>query len=351
MHPIDSPNPRSSNPGSGVTPSQEPSTTFGQHPTVHNSGNRYEEHTERVHPEGVSPSPQIQAEEKTELVRQELSTGIWESFTSAVGTATGAIGTATSYISEPLWKAIHQVRLAISDLFQSQAVKSTQSLLKDEGLKHTSPTDGTLKFNGQDFSMPHQFNRDLIGCRYYLGNEDLAEIAFKDLKENGMEGDFKEGVHPGGDSEVRLNAGLIIEKQFGHQGMLNIASILTQAATADLQSQIDQMGSKHHGREAGSKNATPTTFPEFHIQDQGGHVNMSMMIYLAVYPKSADGFLDANEEPSYVIGKREITISKEDLQKDWTGHQTEIAPSLKVNDSYSDFHASLDNAKRQMGKE
>lgn len=337
------------------------SVTINQHRALQNGGHKYTSHTGLVHQSHTGlvhqKEPQFQSEKKADHVRKEWSTNtIRESFTSTIQRVV------TSFVAVPkaLWKEIHQIRLAISNFFKSNAVKSTQSLLKDQKIKDSLEADGTLKFKEKvgekeiekTFSMPHQMNRDLKGCRYYLGNDDLAEKAFQDLKNQGIkkDGDLEEGAHPGSDLSVRLNAGLLIEKQFGRQGMLNIASILTQAVTPDLQSHIDKMGGEYYGQLAGSKNATHSSFPEFHIEDQNGSIKMSMLIYLAVYPKTEDGYLNIDIEPSYVVGKREITLSKEELQKDWTRcDQSEIAPSLKVNDSYSSFHKSLNGAKKQMG--
>lgn len=249
---------------------------------------------------------------------------------------------------EQLKKNLREKIKEITGRDWERGVTSVQSLLKNEELKESLDADGVLKLsNGETFSMPHQLNRDLIGFKYYLQNRDLQQSAFEDLKASGNIKESDKTLLLIDDPQVRLNEGWILEKKFGHQSFLNLATIIHQGILSDLQKHVN---TSHTSQ--GISRTAEDYIPEYFIQDEGDKVRLSMKIYFEVTSLPENELIDTldTEVPLVFIGaKREIVISKDDLAKDWSDTPAiKTAPSLVVKDSYSNFYDDLQSAVNEM---
>ncbi len=219
-------------------------------------------------------------------------------------------------------------------------LQDVQDILTDETLKKADETH-------KDF--PKQLLRDFIGAYYYFDGKNLHEQAFKKLKEQKkiLASAIGFGKSIRSNDKVRVQAAQILKDEFGDQALKNIGSICQQSSFTLIIQNIMLQQKKNYN----FKNDKHSP-PEYWIEDQGENIKMSLIVYLEGYILS----IDAEDEDEishgsncYVIAKREILISKEDLKRDWTNDcEKEVAPSLQVQDYYSHSHANINSAIKEM---
>lgn len=199
---------------------------------------------------------------------------------------------------------------------RDSAQDSVQQLLRGQGID----TDWTVVENniGEDgaitleLSVPKQWAKDIERSNIYL-NDELKTPADQ---RNRMS--FRFDFHR--DLINQLDNQMIFR---------NVAYLLTQAAVATFIEEAETIG------EGGSRSEDNCEYSINELKNENGQVEFYQLIVLAhltVYKKDADGMVDDELiVNNYVSVKREILISKKDMEENWEDPSSRISLIGKKN--------------------
>ena len=258
---------------------------------------------------------------------------------------------ALTTIGEKFISLVNKIQSAVSHLFEfgklsdkkaveDKAFDKTIDVINGSTMVRALLQDKTTKEENKeekDIGLPHQFIADLLRSSYSLNGEVLLDR--KTQVELQGEGKDKEKTKKL--QEIKEN----LENHFTKQGVLNLASIMQQSITNDCLMNVTKLNPNYAAK-------SPEQGLQYAIREEGDMVHISIVFPMMVGQNEEEGslVLTGEGEFQYAFVRKNISIHKDELAKDWTKTEDEsqIAPSLKVTDYYTGAKESMEEAKAEI---
>jgi hypothetical protein len=201
----------------------------------------------------------------------------------------------------------------------------------DDIIQIANPEDNSLVIN-----IPNEILKDILRSNILLNRELI--FSKKEL----IDGNFYPGFKK-------------IEETFKENHLFqNICFLLTQNMSADVCGNLSlshlnhQTYVSHYSRDLKNLDLEQEHVTSYRIDTSDDKVKITLPAFYKVYQKGVPD--DPTKADGYIAHKREITISKDELGRDYTKGEyrdkkdEEILPSLQINDILSIMYPSIEGA-------